>query len=146
MNASTRAVITPISGGIVTVKNGWGAAVSSTPHRDDPASIIDGNSAAPVKYDMNPASNVEPYAIMTVMISILPADLPMSAIAGVTSPTMIRGIANPRNWLKIPLNVRNNLTAHSGTISPAMIPDAMAIRILPNRPIFSLFIIWRLCI
>ena len=59
--------------------------------------IIEGKMAAPVRYDMIPARMVEPYAIATVRSNILPAPLPMSAMAVVTSPSMISGIANPRN-------------------------------------------------
>ena len=40
---------------------------------------------------------IEKYDIRTVTISILPADLPMSAMATVTNPSIINGMAKPRN-------------------------------------------------
>ena len=76
----------------------------------------------------------------TVTISIFPAVFPMSEMAGATSPTMIRGMAKPRNWLNIPLNVMKGLTSQAGAMSPSPIPRAIAIRIYPRRPIFTFFI------
>jgi hypothetical protein len=63
----------------------------------------------------------------------------MSAIAGMTSPTIIRGIMNPRNSPKSELNVLKVLTIHSGTNIPTRIPAAIAMAILARRLIFSFF-------
>ena len=93
---------------------------------------------------MKPAAMVERYAIKTVMKSILPALVPMSAIAGVTSPTIIRGMANPRNWLNMPLKVMNIRAIQSGAANPDPIPSAIADRIFQSRLIFSLFMLLRL--
>ena len=76
----------------------------------------------------------------TVVRSSFPALFPMSDMAGATRPNMIRGMANPRNWLNMPFIVRKILTAHAGAIMPAPIPSAIAIRIRPKSPIFSFFI------
>ena len=139
MNERTSAVITPITGGMFTVKNGASSFVLPTVSREAPFWIMDGKNVAPVKYERRPERTVDPYAIATVIRSIFPAVFPMSDMAGVTSPRMIRGMANPRNWLKIPLKVSMVLTIHGWAISPTPIPSAIAIRILPKRPIFSFF-------
>ena len=62
----------------------------------------------------------------------------MSAMAGVTSPTIISGIRNPRNSLKSELNVTNMRTGISGVSMPRAIPRAMAIIILGNKPILGI--------
>lgn len=74
-----------------------------------------------------------------VITSSLPAPLPMSAIAGVTSPTMMSGIRKPRNSLKSALNVTNTRTGMSGDTMPNPIPRIMAMIILGSKPnlIFS---------
>lgn len=85
---------------------------------------------------------VDPYATATVMISILPALLPMSPIAVVTSPRMISGMMNPRNWLNMPLKVMNILTSHSGANVPVKMPETIAMHILPSSPIRIFFIVF----
>jgi hypothetical protein len=64
----------------------------------------------------------------------------MSAMAGATKPNIIIGIINPRNSLKMPLNVKKILTITSGRKFPHVTPNAMAIMILPSKPIFIVFI------
>ena len=68
-----------------------------------------------------------PYATNVVITSIFPASLPISAMAGVTSPRIINGMMKPRNSLKIPLKVTNTLTSSPGRTFPNPIPNAMAI-------------------
>ena len=128
-----------MTGGMFTVKKGASSSAAPSVSRGAPLRIIPGKRAAPVRYEIRPAMTVDPYAMATVIRSIFPAVFPMSEMAGVTSPRMIRGMANPRNWLKIPLKVSMVLTIHGCAISPTPIPSAIAIRILPKRPIFSFF-------
>ena len=97
MKARTRAVMTFIIGGIDTLKYAAGSSTEDTALSDADVSIMEGNTAAPVRYEIVPASTVDPYAMATVSRSILPAPLPISAIATVTRPSMIRGMAKPRN-------------------------------------------------
>ncbi len=59
-----------------------------------------------------PEKTVSRYAIRTVTSSILPADLPMSAIAGVTRPRIISGIRNCRRLLNMALKVAAMRTSH----------------------------------
>ena len=59
--------------------------------------IVDGNSAAPVRYETIPAKTVDPYAISTVRNSILLAERPTPEIAEIIKPNIIRGTAKPRN-------------------------------------------------
>jgi hypothetical protein len=63
----------------------------------------------------------------------------MSAMAGVTKPTIISGMMNPRNSLKIPLKVMNRRTIAAGRKFPNRMPNAMAMIILPSKPILMLF-------
>ena len=142
MKAMTRAVITFIIGGIDTLKYAAGSSADDTASSDADVSTKDGNTAAPVRYDIVPARTVDPYAIATVSRSIFPAPLPMSAMATVTRPRMINGMAKPKNWLNIPLKVTNMRTSQAGAMSPIPTPSAIAIRILPKRPIFILFILF----
>ena len=74
-----------------------------------------------------------------VMSNSLPAPLPISAIAGVTSPTMMSGMRNERKWLKMLLKVTNTLTAHSGKNVPHVTPRIMAMMTRGNRPILDSF-------
>ncbi len=59
---------------------------------------IFGKSAEPVPYARSAARIVSKYAIPAVASSSFPAFLPTSLIAGVTSPTIISGMTNPRNY------------------------------------------------
>ena len=60
-------------------------------------------------------------------------------MAGVTRPMMMSGIIKPRNWLKIPLKVRNALTAASLNKLPKITPSRMARMILAKSGILILF-------
>jgi hypothetical protein len=53
---------------------------------------------------------------------------------------MMRGMAKPKNWLNIPLNVKNIRITQSGEINPTPIPAMMAMIIFPNSPILKFFI------
>ena len=78
---------------------------------------------------------------MVVNRSSLPALLPMSLMAGVIRPMIIRGIRNWRKWLKMLLNVANTLTAGNGSTSPNPIPRAMAMMMrASNGNFFNFFI------
>lgn len=144
-NARTRAVMTFINGGMLTQKYGASSSAEVMASSEDDCSIIDGKIAALVMYDSIPAITVEPYAMATVSRSIFSAPFPMSAIAVVTNPSMMSGMANPRNWLNIPLNVRNMRIVQSGEISPMPIPAIIAVIIFPNRPIL-IFFMWLRCV
>ena len=138
--ASTRAVITFITAGMSTLKYGSSSTAESRVAAPAPVSIKEGNTAAPVRYESDPARIVEPYAIATVISSILPAEVPMSAMAVLTRPRIMRGMANPRNSPNIPLSVRKILTSHSGKNRPVIIPTAIAMTILPRRPILIVLV------
>ena len=60
INASTRAVITFISGGMFTLKYGVRSFAEDMASGEDEESIIDGKIAAPVRYDITPARMVDP--------------------------------------------------------------------------------------
>ena len=60
MKAITRAVITFIIGGMVTLKNGAGSSTEDTVSSEALVSIIDGNTETPVRYEIVPAITVEP--------------------------------------------------------------------------------------
>ena len=62
----------------------------------------------------------------TVISSNLPAPLPISAMAGVTNPTIMRGIIKPRNCPKMLLKVINMRTHGSVSMFPSNTPRAMA--------------------
>ena len=67
-------------------------------------------------------------------MSIFPADLPMPAIAGVTSPTIIIGTRKPRNWLKMALKVMNGRIQGSVITLPNATPSIMATIIWGSSP------------
>ena len=69
----------------------------------------------------------------------------MSAIATVTSPTIISGMEKLRNSLKIPLNVTNIRTSGAGKTVPIAIPSMIAIMIRGNKPILIFFILVFIC-
>ena len=68
-----------------------------------------------------------------------PAPLPISAIAGVTSPMIIKGMRNWRKFPNIPLNVANTRIAPRGRTLPRMRPRAMAVNIRGSSPNFFFF-------
>ena len=70
----------------------------------------------------------------TVTRSILPAELPMPAMAGVTRPTMMIGMRKPRNWLNIALKVMNGRIHGSVNTLPSNTPNAMATMIRGSSP------------
>ena len=123
---------------MLMVKNGLTPCASLICDNWTFSEIIDGKKVCPTPYDMKPDNTVAPYARRAVTRSSLPAPLPMSAMAGVTSPTIISGIRNPRNSLKSELNVTNMRTGISGVSMPRAIPRAMAIIILGNKPILGI--------
>jgi hypothetical protein len=51
---------------------------------------------------------------------------------------MISGMINPKNWLKMDLNVANARAAHTGITPASSMPRTMAIRILTSRFSFIL--------
>lgn len=57
---------------------------------------------------------------------------------------MMSGIIKPRNWLKMPLKVRNALTAASLKKLPKITPNRMAMMILAKSGILILFIFVKL--
>ena len=73
------------------------------------------------------------------MASSFPAPLPKSPMAGVTSPTMMSGMANERNSPNSELNVTNTRVAQSGKNCPKTIPATIAMTTLANREILSFF-------
>ena len=81
----------------------------------------------------------------TVTSSILPAVLPMPAMAGVTSPTMIIGMRKPRNWLNMALNVTNGLIHGSVITLPRATPRTMAMIMRGSSPNRIFFMCVRFC-
>ena len=102
--------------------------------------MSDGKKVCPTPYERKPEKIVAPYASSAVTSNSLPAPLPISAMAGVTSPTMMSGIKNPRNSLNSALNVTNTRTGMSGETMPRQMPRIMATMILGSRPNFNFFI------
>ena len=146
VKASISAEVTVISGAISIVKNGAGGSVPPDAAISLPGDISEGKNAAPVAYEARPASTVAAYASATVKSSILPARLPISMMAGATSPRMSSGMMNPRNWLNRALNVMNILAHHSGKMYPAPMPRAIDTIILgssPNLFMRSVFMVYR---
>ena len=74
-----------------------------------------------------------------VTTSIRPVPLPMSAMAIVTSPTMMRGMEKFRNSLKMALNVTNSRTSEAGRKFPKSIPKIMAMMMRGNNPMWKFF-------
>ena len=83
---------------------------------------------------------VEPYAIAAVMARSFPAPLPKSPIAGVTSPTIIRGMAKDRKLPNNELKVTNIRAILIGKKLPKIIPAKMAITTLASSETFSFFL------
>ena len=67
------------------------------------------------------------------MASILPAPRPTSAMAEVTSPTMMSGIRKLSNCAKTLLNVLKMRTPMSGITKPRAMPSTMAMRMRRRR-------------
>lgn len=145
VKAITSAVIMFNGSGMATVKNGSMPCASLICSIEIFLVIRCGNTTSPTPNDRNPDSTVATYASSVVATSILPAPLPMSAMAGVTRPTIIRGIINPRNWLNSPLNVTNKRTTTSGITNPVPIPSTIAMIIRGNSPILNFFITQFFC-
>ena len=124
---------------MATVKNGSMPCASLICSIEMFLVIRCGNTTSPTPNDRNPDSTVATYASSVVATSILPAPLPMSAMAGVTRPTIIRGIINS------PLNVTNKRTTTSGITNPVPIPSTIAMIIRGNSPILNFFITQFFC-
>ena len=77
-----------------------------------------------------------------VASSILPALLPMSAMATVTNPRMTKGMTKPRNWLNVALKVTKILTRKSGKKLPARIPSIMAMTMRGKSPMRVVFMVF----
>ena len=69
----------------------------------------------------------ETHVVTTVMSNSRPAERPMSAIAGMTSPKIISGIMNLSRLENTPLKVVKMATAQVGSRRPSRTPAAMAI-------------------
>ena len=89
-----------------------------------------------------PEKIVEPYANKAVMANSLPAPFPNSAIAGVTSPNIIKGMENDRKLPKRELNVTKIRAIPWGRNWPNKIPAPMAMTTWPNNEIFNFFIVF----
>ena len=61
-------------------------------------------------------SNVALYATNVVITSIFPASLPISAMAGVTSPRIISGMMKPKNSLKDVYKRQVGLSTNNPTV------------------------------
>lgn len=72
-----------------------------------------------------------------VMSNKRPASLPISAMAGVTSPTIINGMRNCKKWLKMALNVADKRTPHVGTTLETAMPSTIAINMRSSKGTFS---------
>ena len=81
-----------------------------------------------------------PYAMSAVTSSIRPAPLPISAMAMVTSPRMIRGMEKLRNSPKMELKVTNSRTKGVGRKFPIAIPSIIAMMIRGKSPMCIFFI------
>ena len=62
----------------------------------------------------------------------------MSAMEGITSPTMMSGIRNFRKEENAALKVVNTATAHSGISLPSITPSEMATTTRSSNGIFGL--------
>ena len=69
-----------------------------------------------------------------------PALFPKLAIPGTTKPNISKGITKLKNVPKRDLKVTNTLVKTSGKNKPKTVPNAIAISIFGNRPIFFIFI------
>ena len=97
-NENTKAVVTPINGGISITKKGFKALLSVTDKLAVKVSESKyGNVNRPVKYDNNPEKIVIAYAKIVVNSNIFPALPPMSDIAVTTKPIIISGTQKDRN-------------------------------------------------
>ena len=95
-----------------------------------------------VPYAMIPERSVAPYAMPTVISNILPAFLPMSAIAGATMPRIISGTKKLRSWLKMSLKVMKILTHQSGNTSPKRMPNVIATNTCGSSPSLNFFFMY----
>lgn len=84
---------------------------------------------------------MEPYASKAVIANSLPAPFPSSAMAGVTSPNMIKGMENDRKLPNRELNVTKIRAIPWGRNWPNNIPAPMAITTCPNNEVFNFFIV-----
>lgn len=75
-----------------------------------------------------------------VTSSIRPAPLPISAMAMVTRPRMIRGMEKLRNSPKMELKVTNSRTKGVGRKFPIAIPSIIAMMIRGKSPMCIFFI------
>ena len=134
-------LVTVKNGAISTLKYGLSSILSAAWIAATWLSLIKfGKIALDIKYDAEPATSVEQYAIATVIPSNLPAPSPRSAIPLVTKAKIISGIMNPRKLPKIDENVTKILTIDSGKYLPIRIPRRIPNNILGIKPIFFIFL------
>ena len=139
VNAKTSEAMTSTMGGMEMVKKGSTFSKPAISVTADDFSISDGKTEIPVKYDRKPEKTVSQYAISAVIARRTPAPRPMSAMAGVTRPIIIRGIRNWRKFPNIPLNVANTRIAPMGRKLPRISPRAMAVNIRGSSPNLNFF-------
>ena len=87
-----------------------------------------------------PANSVEAYAMPIVTSSILPAPTPVSAIAGATSPSTMKGTKNLMNCPNVPLKQLSARITQPGATAPITAPIAMARNNLGRIPILIPFL------
>lgn len=141
MKDKISAVITPITAGISTLKNGSKSAAASAMLLADSGVIKEGKKLVPTKYAVNPENNVKQYASPTVIPKSLPAPVPSSAIPAVTNPKIINGIIKPKKFPKIEVKVTNTLSSQTGAKLPRTRPNMIPMIILGIRPNLNFFLL-----